>query len=162
MRRKILRKVLFCANTPNFIQIGGRAYPVRHYPIAIRLRTREEYAILCIALNPQSGDFSDAILEVPSEALLHLRKVLFREKAPEYHSGVIDKEKHLQGRCCGRRTQYGCAVSCFGSRNMLNHANEESGLRKDFVLCIAFTPQSGDSSDAILEVPFKALLHPHA
>ena len=81
-RKPILRKVLFCANTPNFIQIGGRAYPVRHYPIAIRLRTREEYAILCIALNPQSGDFSDAILEVPSEALLHLRKVLFGEKYP--------------------------------------------------------------------------------
>ena len=127
MRRKILRKVLFCANTPNFIQIGGRAYPVRHYPIAIRLRTREEYAILCIALNPQSGDFSDAILEVPSEALLHLRKVLFREKAPEYHSGAINKEKHLQGRCCGRRTQYG-----LGRRNMLKHANEESGLRNFF------------------------------
>ena len=68
----ILIKVLFCANTPNFIQIGGRAYPVRHYPIAIRLRTREEYAILCIALNPQSGDFSGAILEVPFKALLHL------------------------------------------------------------------------------------------
>ena len=127
MRRKILRKVLFCANTPNFIQIGGRAYPVRHYPIAIRLRTREEYAILCIALNPQSGDFSDAILEVPSEALLHLRKVLFREKAPEYHSGAINKEKHLQGRCCGRRTQYG-----LGRRNMLKHANEESGLKNFF------------------------------
>ena len=32
-----------------------------------------------------------------------------------------------------------------------------------FVLCIALTPQSGDSSGAILEVPFKALLHlPHA
>ena len=81
-RKGILIKVLFCANTPNFIQIGGRAYPVRHYPIAIRLRTREEYAILCIALNPQSGDFSDAILEVPSEALLHLRKVLFSKKYP--------------------------------------------------------------------------------
>ena len=106
-RQPILIKSIYSANTPNFIQIGGRAYPVRHYPIAIRLRTREEYAILCIALNPQSGDFSDAILEVPSEALLHLRKVLFREKAPEYHSGAINKEKHLQGRCCGRRTQYG-------------------------------------------------------
>ena len=56
-----------------------------------------------------------------------LRKVLFREKAPEYHSGVIDKEKHLQGRCCGRRTQYG-----LGRRNMLKHANEESGLRNFF------------------------------
>ena len=51
--------------------LGGRAYPVRHYPIAIRLRDREGRAILCIALNPQSGDFSGAILEVPSEALLH-------------------------------------------------------------------------------------------
>ena len=123
MRRKILRKVLFCANTPNFIQIGDRAYPVRHYPIAIRLRTREEYAILCIALNPQSGDFSDAILEVPSEALLHLRKVLFREKAPEYHSGAINKEKHLQGRCCGRRTQ-----KCLGSQNMLKKHEANSGI----------------------------------
>ncbi len=109
--------MLFCANTPNFIQIGGRAYPVRHYPIAIRLRTREEYAILCIALNTQSGDFSDAILEVPSEALLHLRKVLFREKAPEYHSGAINKEKHLQGRCCAVTAQ-----ECLGSRDMLKNA----------------------------------------
>ena len=51
--------------------IGGRAYPVRHYPIAIRLRTRKGCAILCIALNPQSGDFSGAILGVRSVALLH-------------------------------------------------------------------------------------------
>ena len=51
--------------------LGGRAYPVRHYPVAIRLRTRKEYAILCIALNPQSGDFSGAILGVRSVALLH-------------------------------------------------------------------------------------------
>ena len=58
-------------NIPILHTIGGRAYPVRHYPIAIRLRTREEYAILCIALNPQSGDFSGAILEVPFKALLH-------------------------------------------------------------------------------------------
>ena len=46
-----------------------------------------------------------------------LRNVLFREKAPEYHSGAINKEKHLQGRCCGRRTQ-----KCLGSRNMLKNA----------------------------------------
>ena len=52
--------------------LGGRAYPVRHYPVAIRLRTRKEYAILCIALTPQSGDFSGAILGVRSVALLHL------------------------------------------------------------------------------------------
>ena len=56
-----------------------------------------------------------------------LRKVLFREKAPEYHSGAINKEKHLQGRCCERRAQYG-----LGRRNMLKHANEESGLRNFF------------------------------
>ena len=53
--------------------IGGRAYPVRHYPIAVRLRDRKGHAILCIALNPQSGDFSGAILEVPFKALLHGR-----------------------------------------------------------------------------------------
>ena len=52
--------------------LGGRAYPVRHYPIAIRLRDRKGRAILCIAFNPQSGDSSDAILEVPFKALLHL------------------------------------------------------------------------------------------
>ena len=42
-----------------------------------------------------------------------------------------------------------------------NHAERTSELL--FVLCIALTPQSGDSSGAILEEPFKALLHlPHA
>ena len=34
----------------NFIGLGGRAYPVRHYPIAIRLRDRKGRAILCVAL----------------------------------------------------------------------------------------------------------------
>ena len=48
-----------------------------------------------------------------------LIKVLFREKAPEYHSGAINKEKHLQGRCCGRRTQ-----KCLGSQNMLKTRSE--------------------------------------
>ena len=40
---------------------------------------------------------------------------------------------------------------------MQNHASGTSEIL--FVLCIALTPQSGDSSGAILEVPFKALLH---
>ena len=52
-----------------------------------------------------------------------LRKVLFREKAPEYHSGAINKEKHLQGRCCDQWAQ-----KCLGSRDMLNHASGTSGL----------------------------------
>ena len=69
---------LFLSNTKNHTTpIGGRAYPVRHYPIAVRLRTRKGCAILCIALNPQSGDFSGAILGVRSVALLHLTKSLF-------------------------------------------------------------------------------------
>ena len=46
--------------------------PVRYYPVAIRLRDRKGRAILCIALNPQSGDFSGAILGVRSVALLHV------------------------------------------------------------------------------------------
>jgi hypothetical protein len=33
---------------------GSRVYPVRHYPIAIRLRTRKRCAVLCVALFPQS------------------------------------------------------------------------------------------------------------
>ena len=67
-RGRNLNKSTFI-NTHTF---GGRAYPVRHYPIAMRLRTRKGCAILCIALNPQSGYFSGAILGVRSVALLHL------------------------------------------------------------------------------------------
>ena len=52
--------------------LGGSAYPVRHYLVAIRLRDREGRAILCIAPIPQSGDSSGAILGVRSVALLHL------------------------------------------------------------------------------------------
>ena len=59
---------------PYIIHIGGRVYPVRHYPVAIRLRDREGHAILCIALNPRSGDSLGAILGVRSVALLHPRK----------------------------------------------------------------------------------------
>ena len=52
---------------------GGRVYPVRHYPIAIRLRDREGRAILCIALYPRTGESSGAILGVRSVALLHIQ-----------------------------------------------------------------------------------------
>jgi len=62
----------FLTEYPILHTIGGRAYPVRHYPVAVRLRDRKGRAILCIALNPQSGDFSGAILEVPFKALLYL------------------------------------------------------------------------------------------
>ena len=58
-----------CVDTTN---MGGRTYPVRYYPVAIRLRDREGRAILCIALFPQSGDSSGAILGVRSVALLHV------------------------------------------------------------------------------------------
>ena len=51
--------------------IGGRAYPVRHYPIAIRLRDRKGRAILCVVLIPQSGNSSGTTLGVRSVALLH-------------------------------------------------------------------------------------------
>ena len=66
-----LNKKHFLTEYPILHTIGGRAYPVQHYPIAVRLRDRKGHAILCIALNPQSGDFSGAILEVPFKALLH-------------------------------------------------------------------------------------------
>ena len=58
-----------CVDTTN---MGGRTYPVRYYPGAIRLRDRKGRAILCIALFPQSGDSSGAILGVRSVALLHV------------------------------------------------------------------------------------------
>ena len=64
---------------------GGRVYPVRHYPVAIRLRDRNSTphqftklvgdpvgrANLCVALTPRSGDSSGATLGVRSVALLH-------------------------------------------------------------------------------------------
>ena len=50
---------------------GGRAYPVRHFPIAIRLRDRKGRAILCDVLIPQSGNSSGTTLGVRSVALLH-------------------------------------------------------------------------------------------
>ena len=84
-----------------------------------------------------------------------LNKSTFLGKVPEYNSGMIDKECICESRCCERRAQYG-----LGRRNMLKHANGVS--EQEFVLCIALTPLSGDSSDAILEVPSEALLHPHA
>ena len=66
--------------------MGGRAYPVRHYPIAVRLRTRNstphQFTKLVgdpvgvrhsmFALSPQCGDTSGASLGVRSVALLHL------------------------------------------------------------------------------------------
>ena len=58
-----------CVDTTN---MGGRTYPVRYYPVAIRLRDRKGRAVLCIALFPQSGDSSGAILGVRSVALLHV------------------------------------------------------------------------------------------
>ena len=82
--------------------MGGRTYPVRYYPIAIWLRTRNSTphqftklvgdpvgrAILCIALNPQSGDSSGAILGVRSVALLHVidsgKKGKHKEKARKW------------------------------------------------------------------------------
>ena len=65
--------------SPYYI-LGGRVYPIRHNPVALRLRDRKGHAILCIALNPQSGDSSGATLEVPSEALLHAQCSPFASK----------------------------------------------------------------------------------
>ena len=72
-----------------------------------------------------------------------------------------ERRTHLPKQMLRPKGAEGCSVSCFGSRKLLNHASIASRIL--FVLCIALTPQSGDSSGAILEVPFKALLHlPHA
>ena len=72
------------------MNMGGRAYPVRHYPIAIRLRDREGRAILCIALSPQSGDSSGAIVGVRSVALLHSRSSQGRRSVK---SGTVWRNK---------------------------------------------------------------------
>ena len=72
-----------------------------------------------------------------------------------------ERRTHLPKQMLRPKGAEGCSVSCFGSRKLINNASGTSRIL--FVLCIALTPQSGDSSGAILEVPFKALLHlPHA
>ena len=82
--------------------IGGRAYPVRHYPIAVRLRDRKGRAILCIALNPQSGDSSGAILGVRSVALLHLIKRLLKGKSTRILFGSNEQRKVRKHTMSGR------------------------------------------------------------
>ena len=59
------------------MNMGGRAYPVRHYPIAIRLRDREGRAVLCSHYFLSVGDTSGASLGVRSVALLHLEATSF-------------------------------------------------------------------------------------
>ena len=98
-----------CVNTTN---MGGRTYPVRYYPVAIRLRDRNSTphqftklvgdpvgrAILCIALFPQSGDSSGAILGVRSVALLH---VIDKEKARE-EIGIAEERQNTYINTLGR------------------------------------------------------------
>ena len=52
--------------------LGSRGFPVRRYPVALRLRDRKGRAILCVALFPHCGDSSGATLGVRSVALLHV------------------------------------------------------------------------------------------
>jgi hypothetical protein len=75
---------------------GGRVYPVRHYPIAIRLRDREGRAILCVALTPQSGDSSGATLGVRSVALLHARNHLQKRLTPYHPLFIISFSSELE------------------------------------------------------------------
>ena len=69
--------------------IGGRVYPVRHYPIAIRLRDREGRAILCIALYPRTGESSGAILGVRSVALLHTQSYKIKASGGERRAEIF-------------------------------------------------------------------------
>ena len=47
IREGNLKKEHFTGQHTKHHTLGGRAYPVRHYPIAIRLRDRKGRAILC-------------------------------------------------------------------------------------------------------------------
>ena len=51
-------------------------------------------AVRSVVSRSSLGGRRQGIREVKEIGIL--RKVLFREKAPEYHSGAINKEKHLQ------------------------------------------------------------------
>ena len=54
IREGNLKKEHFTGQHTKHHTLGGRAYPVRHYPVAIRLRDRKGRAVLCVALFPQS------------------------------------------------------------------------------------------------------------
>ena len=66
--QKIFSKEFYCIVS----YLGGRGFPVRRYPVALRLRDRKGRAILCVALFPHCGDSSGATLGVRSVALLHV------------------------------------------------------------------------------------------
>ena len=102
--------------------MGGRAYPVRHYPVAIRLRDRKGRAILCIALNPQSGDFSGAILEVPFKALLHVVNAM--AKMPKADHSMVQERRisTIAIRANGRKERRKIA-RCFKKCNSLLNKN---------------------------------------
>ena len=54
IREGNLKKEHFTGQHTKHHTLGGRAYPVRHSPVAIRLRDRKGRAVLCVALFPQS------------------------------------------------------------------------------------------------------------
>ena len=51
-----------------------------------------------------------------------LKKSAFLWKSTAWDAGRINKEMHLQKQMLRHKAQYGCAVSCFGSRDMLKNA----------------------------------------
>ena len=70
---------------------------------------------------------------------------------------------HLQEQMLRHKAQYRCAVSCFGSRNMLKHASGVSGLRNFFPtrkrpLELYASMASGPWKKGLFEFPRKVLL----
>ena len=60
------------------MNMGGRAYPVRHYPIAIRLRDREGRAVLCSHYFLSVGTLRVLHSEcVPSHSFTALRQIVY-------------------------------------------------------------------------------------
>ena len=114
--------------------MGGRAYPVRHYPVAIRLRDRKGRAILCIALNPQNGDFSGAILEVPFKALLHVVNALAKMPREDL---TMDRSKPISitsikanGRIGQSRTVHSFRMcNCLQNKNLVIPSDWRTGNR---------------------------------
>ena len=96
--------------------------PVRYYPVAIRLRDRKGRAILCIALNPQSGDFSGAILEVPFKALLHVVNAMAKMTKAD-HSMVQERRISIIVIRANGRKERRKIVRCFKKCNCLLNKN---------------------------------------
>ena len=104
------------------------------YPNTIRQVPHNIYsAILCIALFPYYGDSSGAILEVPSEALLHL-SVVSRSSVGGIRQGIREgKETAILRKSLSSEFNLIARYTC--SRSLTSFQSKEESRTFVIVLC---------------------------